>query len=69
MYLRSVFIHSSSTKKKLNTKIFNEIDLVAANDIILQVLWTNYFLSAQVNDIKKSKIHQDKKYNTYVRKK
>ena len=41
MYLRSVFIHSSSTKKKLNTKIFNEIDLVAANDIILQVLWTN----------------------------
>ena len=41
MCLGSISMHSSSTKKELSTKIFDEIYLVADNDIILQVMWAN----------------------------
>ena len=41
MCLGSIPMHSYSTKKELSTKIFDEIYLVADNDIILQVMWAN----------------------------
>ena len=40
-------IMSKSTKQKLNTKSSTEAKLVGVDDILPQVLWTNYFMKAQ----------------------
>jgi hypothetical protein len=40
-------VYSSSQKQKMNTKSSTEAELVGANDILPQVLWTRYFLEAQ----------------------
>ena len=40
-------IYNTSTKQKLNTKSSTETELVGADDIMPQLLWTNYFLDAQ----------------------
>jgi hypothetical protein len=37
----------SSQKQKMNTKSSTEAELVGANDVLPQVLWTKYFLEAQ----------------------
>ena len=39
-------IHLKSTKQKLNTKISTEAELVVADDIIPDIVWTRYFLKA-----------------------
>jgi hypothetical protein len=40
-------VYSSAQKQKMNTKSLTEAELVGANDILPQVLWTRYFLKAQ----------------------
>ena len=43
---------SKSIKQKLNTKSSTEAELVGADDISGQLLWTRYFLQAQGYDFK-----------------
>jgi Reverse transcriptase (RNA-dependent DNA polymerase) len=52
-------IYSTSTRQKLNTKSSTEAELVAVADVMPQVLWTKYFLSAQGYEIETSTIYQD----------
>ena len=40
-------IISTSKNKKLNTKKLTEAELIGADDVMLQILWTRYFLEAQ----------------------
>ena len=52
-------IYSSSTKQKLNTKSSTESELVAADDILTQLVWTNYFLKEQGYATKGCVLFQD----------
>ena len=38
-------ITSTSIKQKMNTKSLTETELIAANDLMPHILWTNYFLN------------------------
>jgi hypothetical protein len=40
-------VYLSSQKQKMNTKSSTEAELVGANDVLPQILWTQYFLEAQ----------------------
>ena len=40
MSMGAGMIYSTSTKQKLNTRSSTEAELVAVNDVMLQVLWT-----------------------------
>ena len=40
-------IISTSIKQKMNTKSSTETELIAADDLIPHILWTNYLLSWQ----------------------
>jgi hypothetical protein len=40
-------VYSSSQKQKMNTKSLTKAELVGANDVLPQVLWTRYFLETQ----------------------
>lgn len=37
-------VYATSTWQKLNTRSSTEAELVGANDVLPQVLWTRYFL-------------------------
>ena len=50
-----------STKQKLITKSSTEAELVGANDIIKEILWTEYFLKAQSYESFKSIMSQENK--------
>jgi hypothetical protein len=52
-------IYGSSTRQKLNTKSSTEAELVGVNDVMPQVLWTQYFLEAQGYKVHDSVIYQD----------
>ena len=52
-------IISSSTKQKLNTRSSTETELVAADDLMPQLCWTNYFLDAQDYEIAATVMFQD----------
>ena len=52
-------LYSTSHKYKLNTKISTKTKLVAADDIMLQLLWMRYFLEAQGYRYGASKQYQD----------
>ena len=54
-------ITSTSTKQKLNTKSSTETELVAADDVMSQILWTNYFLEAQGYKSNDTILYQDNK--------
>jgi hypothetical protein len=41
-------VYSSSQKQKMNTKSLTEAELVGANGVLPQVLWTGYFMEATV---------------------
>ena len=47
MSMGSGAIYSSSQKQKMNTRSSTETELVAADDMLPQVLWTKYFLEEQ----------------------
>eukprot|EP00957_Ditylum_brightwellii_P182746 13919673-Ditylum_brightwellii.AAC.1 len=38
---------ATSTKQKLNTRSSTKAELVGVNDVMPQILWTQYFLEAQ----------------------
>ena len=44
-------VYSTSTQQKLNTKSSTEAELVGADDLIPQDLWTQYFMEAQGYEI------------------
>ena len=52
-------IYGSSTKQKLNTKSLAEAELVAIDDLMPQVLWTQMFLKAQGFNVKYNVVCQD----------
>jgi hypothetical protein len=54
-------IMSTSIKQKLNTRSSTETEIVAVDDMMPQVLWTNYFLRAQGYGAEKTIIYQDNK--------
>ena len=40
-------VFSKSTKQKINTKSSTQTEIVRIEDILSQVLWTNYFIKTQ----------------------
>ena len=52
-------IYATSTRQKLNTKSSTEGELVGVNNVMLQILWTCYFLEAQGYGVQDSIIYQD----------
>ena len=54
-------IYNKSTKQKINTKSSTEAELVAVDDVLPQILWTNYFIRAQGWDVSETVVHQDNK--------
>ena len=51
-------VYSSSTRQKLNTKSSTEAELVAVDDLMPMIIWTQYFLEEQGYDMKTT-IYQD----------
>jgi hypothetical protein len=52
-------IYNCSMKQKLNTKSSTETEVVAVNDLLSQMLWTNYFMEAQGYKVIDTMLHQD----------
>jgi len=52
---------TASSKQKLNTKSSTEVELVAIDDAMGQILWTRHFLAAQGFPVHTTKIYQDNK--------
>ena len=52
-------IISISKKKKLNTKISTKAELIGADNVMPQMLWTRYFLEAQGCGIDENILYQD----------
>eukprot|EP00978_Attheya_sp_CCMP212_P048299 scaffold500167_cov161-Attheya_sp.AAC.1 len=52
-------IYSASLKQKLNTKSSTEAELVGVNDLMPQILWTQYFMEAQGYTVDQSLVAQD----------
>lgn len=52
-------LYSGSHRQKLNSKSSTEAEVIAVDDFIGQVLWTQYFLQAQGYAVKKSVVYQD----------
>ena len=50
---------SKSSKQKLNMKNLTEDELVGVNDIMMQVIWTRYFLEVKGYKINYGIIYQD----------
>jgi hypothetical protein len=50
---------NSSTKQKINTRSSTETELVAADDFMPIILWTNYFLEAQGYGHQDTILYQD----------
>ena len=50
-----------STKQKLNTKSSTEAELVGCDDVMGQIIWTNYFLEAQGYKSNDTILYQDNK--------
>ena len=54
-------VQSLSKKQKLNTRSSTEAELVGADDIATQILWTKHFMEAQGYMIKDNILHQENK--------
>jgi hypothetical protein len=54
-------IYGTSKRQKLNTKSLTESELVGADDVLPQMLWTLYFLEAQGYKIDDNLLYQDNK--------
>ena len=52
-------IYNLSCKQRLNTKSSTEAEVVGADDILPQLLWTSYFMEAQGYPISDAILHQD----------
>ena len=51
--------YSTSTCNKINTKSSTKAELVAVNDVMPLILWTQYFLEAQGYEVHENKVFQD----------
>ena len=54
-------VQSLSKKQKLNTRSSTEAELVGADNITTQILWTKDFMEAQGYMIEENILHQDNK--------
>jgi hypothetical protein len=54
-------IYGTSKRQKLNTKSSTKAEVVGTDDVMPQVLWTLYFLTAQGYKIKDNLVYQDNK--------
>ena len=54
-------IISTSIKQKMNTKSSTETELITADDLMLHILWTNYFLNWQGYNAKETILYQENK--------
>jgi hypothetical protein len=54
-------IYGTSKRQKLNTKSLTESELVGADDVLPQMLWTLYFLEAQGYKIDDNLLYKDSK--------
>ena len=54
-------VYGTSTKQKLVTRSSTEAELVGANDVMPQILWTRYFLEAQGYHVEENILYQDNK--------
>ncbi len=54
-------IYGTSRRQRLNTKSSTEAELVGADDVLPQMLWTLYFLEAQGYKIDNNILYQDNK--------
>ncbi len=61
MSLGKGVIYGTSKRQKLNTKSSTEAELVGADDVMPQMLWTLYFLEAQGYKIDNNVLYQDNK--------
>ena len=52
-------IYGTSTRQRLNTKSSTEAELVGADDVMPQLLWTRYFLEAQGYEVRANVLYQD----------
>ena len=52
-------VYSASTKQKFNTKSSTEAELIAVDDLMPQILWTNFFIEAQGLKFQDNILHQD----------
>jgi hypothetical protein len=59
-------IYGTSTRQKINTKSLTEAELVGLNDVMPQILWTQYFLEAQGYGVKESIVYQDNKSTIHL---
>jgi hypothetical protein len=61
MSLGTGVIYGTSKRQKLNTKSSTEAELVGADDVMPQMLWTLYFLEAQGYKVHDNILYQDNK--------
>ena len=54
-------IQSSLRKQKSNTRSLTESELMATDDMIAQIIWTQKFLEAQGYEVKTTIVYQDNK--------
>jgi hypothetical protein len=54
-------VYGMSTRQKINTKSSTEAELVGANDVMPQLLWTQYFLLEQGYTSTETVLYQDNK--------
>lgn len=52
-------VFSYSTRQKINTKSSTEAEVVAVDDLMPMILWTQYFLAEQGYGVKGTTIYQD----------
>ena len=52
-------LFSKASKQKLNSKISTEAELIAASEVLPQILWTRYFLGDQGYAIRNNDLFQD----------
>ena len=57
--LGKVYFMSTSIKRTLNTRSSTETELVAADDIMPHLCWTNYFLECQGYNVNSAIMYQD----------
>ncbi len=59
MSLGNDVVYGTLMRQKLNTKSSTEAKLVGVNDVMPQILWTQYFLEAQCDDVTDLVMNQD----------
>jgi hypothetical protein len=59
MSLGKGVVYSTSTRQKINTRSSTEAELVAANDVMAQLLWTQHFLRDQGYTSTETRLYQD----------